>query len=148
MAMGLFTTRAFAQEVRGVETRRAIYEGEIYKLEYSNSRGNLTEFGTSSEYYGFEFTNLNSIPVSVSIEVYSKGSDSDRLIGTKEIVLESKEKYVYKDLTLKRYMEYYDSYHGSCRYANSDTENWNIAKKNGEYNANNYYVKYKAYKLQ
>lgn len=143
IVMSLFTTKLSAQEVRGVETRLATYEGKEYELGYKNSRDNWIVFGRSSEYLGFEFTNLNSIPVSVSVEIYYKGENSDRLIDTKEIVLKNKESYICKYPTIQKYE--YNSYRNS--YTKSDSENWEISAELGKSTANRYYTKYKAYKL-
>lgn len=96
MAICLFATNAFAQmqEVRGVETRRVVYNGPEYK-----------ESGyTYTEYYGFEFHNMNSVSVSVDIELYRRVTDTDSwgnkkqdiLIATKTIVLKPNEIYLYK----------------------------------------------------
>lgn len=148
--MGIFTTCVFAQEVRGIETRRAIYEGESYTLGYmyyGRYRDSWNEFGNSTEYYGFEFTNLNSIPVSVTIEVYAKGN-TDKMIDTKEIVLKSKEKYIHKYPQLKRYQDHYNNGTGSNVCSDSDEDKWKKCKEEGESYANGYYVKYKAFKLQ
>lgn len=152
--MGIFTTCVFAQEVRGIETRRAIYIGEKYELNYSYNYRSY-DFGSSVEYYGFEFTNLNSISVSVTIEVYEKGNP-DKMIDTKEIVLKSQEKYIHKYPILRKFIHRSDySYKtGDCwgndvfSSSDNDAERWKKANERGQYNANNFYVKYKAFKLQ
>lgn len=141
--------KMFAQEVRGVETKRAVYNGESYELHYTHY-GRINDvdytFGTSTEYYGFEFTNLNSIAVSVSIEVYNK---SGNLIDTKEIVLKSQESYIHKYPVIQKY---YDRYPGTTynvvNEEDSDAEKWSKCQAEGKNKANEYYVKYKAYKLQ
>ena len=124
---------ALAQEVRGVETKRTIYHGESYEVYHTAYSGNRRIDSEQTEYIGFMFTNLNSISVSVSIEVYRK--DNNQLIDTKDIVLKPNESYVHKypELTLYR------------RDIGNDME---YAKKLGQAEAERYYVKYKAYKLQ
>lgn len=102
-------------EVRGVETRRVIYDGPNYR-------------GMYTEYYGFEFSNRNSIPVSVSIELWynSRGYEDPKLVTTKDVVLDPGEKYILKQ------------------------ENNSVFRihDNNILNINDYYVKYKAYKLE
>lgn len=138
--------KMFAQEVRGVETKRAVYNGESYELRYRHYGRNGSDvytFGTSTEYYGFEFTNLNSIAVSVSIEVYNK---SGNLIDTKEIVLKSQESYIHKYPVIQKYYDYCDKF--VCDNDDSDADKWSKCQAEGKNKANEYYVKYKAYKLQ
>lgn len=132
--MSMCITNVFAQEVRGVETRRADYEGEYYTL-YRWGRNYDPEDGSSNKYIGFEFTNLNSIPVSVTIEVYSKGNP-DKMIDTKEIVLKSKESYIHKYPKIRKYQGVPDK-SGDMDYRESK----------GRAEAEKYYVTYKAYKL-
>lgn len=102
-------------EVRGVETRRVIYDGPNYR-------------GMYTEYYGFEFSNRNSIPVSVSIELWynSRGYEDPKLVTTKDVVLDPGEKYI-----LKQENNSFFWVHGS-----------------NSLEISNYYVKYKAYKLE
>ena len=112
----LAATDLFAQnEVRGVETRRVIYDGPNYRDMYT-------------EYYGFEFSNRNSIPVSVSIELWcnSSGYEDPILVTTKDVVLDPGEKYILKQ------------------------ENNSIfwVHDGNSLNISDYYVKYKAYKLE
>ena len=54
-------TNVNAQEVRGVETKLVKYHGSEYE-NYS---------GTSDLWFGYSFRNMNSIPVSVDIELYA-----------------------------------------------------------------------------
>lgn len=126
MAICLFATNAFAQmqEVRGVETRRVVYNGPEYK-KYSD---------TYTEYYGFEFHNMNSVSVSVDIELYLRETATDGwgnkkqdiLIATKTIVLKPNEIYLYKRESDCDFRVY-------CYYLGIDIDR--------------YYVTYKAYKL-
>lgn len=126
LTLSMFATSAFAQEVRGIETRRVTYQGPRYNC------------GSSYDtYYGFEFRNLNSIKVSVDIELYHQGEENnpDKLIDTKSIVLNPDETYVYKRESDKSFRKGYcddgyscaDGYHNDIHY---------------------FYVRYKAYKLQ
>ena len=76
-------------------------------------------------WFGYEFTNLNSIPVSVEVELYHKekggyGKEEFVVTATKSFVLKSGESYVFK-----KYEEGISTYEYHCEY----------------------YVKYKAYKL-
>ena len=112
----------YAQEVRGVETKTVCVfdcpeedNGQLWvRIEdvYDGSSGQLDEW-RNNHYYevdhwsnngrhcyhrvfpgiAHEFTNLNSIPVSVDAELYDiKGN----LLGSKSFVLKSKESYVWK----------------------------------------------------
>lgn len=116
-------------EVRGVETRRAIYDdGPEYGYDPSYYSGKPKKYST--EYYGFEFSNRNSIPVSVSIELWSREYEVPTLIATKEVVLDPGEKYILK-------------------HENSDA--FKLYSPNSDFKQtviNRYYVKYKAYKLE
>ena len=136
MAVGLFATNAFAQEVRGVETRRADYAGDEYYTLYCYGRNYNHEDGKSNLYIGFEFKNLNSISVSVTIEVYLKGNGGDKLIDTKDIVLKTHETYIHKFPKIKKYQGTPD---------NAGDNVYRAAE--GRREAEKYYVKYKAYKL-
>lgn len=103
-------------EVRGVETRRVIYDGPTYYRDMY------------TEYYGFEFSNRNSIPVSVSIELWRNSSEYEDpiLVTTKDVVLDPGEKYILKQEKNSIFWV-----HDSNSLKISD-----------------YYVKYKAYKLE
>lgn len=144
MAMGLFATKTFAQEVRGVETRLAEYEGDMYSVyAYPHVNANDTREFSFSTYYGFELTNKNSIPVSVSVEVYRRDEKEDRLVATKEIVLASGESYILKQPKLKKYND--DSrpnHHSVSSPVKSNLESY------GKSYADYFYVRYKAYILQ
>lgn len=123
LTLSMFAISAFAQEVRGIETRRVTYEGPQYE---EDGRWYTT-------YYGFEFHNLNSIKVSVDIELYKRNKyEPDKLIDTKSIVLNLDETYVYKR-------------EGDCTFRKGTHPDgisicWDYIQ--------DYYVKYKAYKLQ
>lgn len=108
------SANAFAQEVRGIETRRVEYTGPSY--------------GDYRTWYGFEFHNVNSIRVSVDIELHcSCGVGS--IVTTKTIVLEPDETYVFKHEDRRAFAR--DSVKHSC-----------------EDEIKNYYVTYKAFELQ
>lgn len=129
LTLSMFATSAFSQEVRGVETRRVTYEGPMYQ-HYDD---------WYNTYYGFEFHNLNSISVSVDIEIYLKSYETDnrgvpipdKLIDTKTIVLKPNETYVYK-------RENSNSFRKSDREDGYSLETPAISE---------FYVKYKAYKV-
>lgn len=120
---------AFAQnEVRGVETKISKYEGPRYRVT-----------GDHYLWFGYQFTNMNSIPVSVDVELYRSWYSSnyeDKLITTKTFVIEPKETYIWK-------FEHNDDFQVYCYDSGYDREKETI----GEYNYT-YYVRYKAYKLE
>lgn len=119
---------AFAQnEVRGVETKIAKYEGPRYN-------------GDCYLWFGYQFTNLNSIPVSVDVELYRKISrDDEELISTKSFVLKSKEIYIWKFEHNSDFRVYHDSWVAKTRMERNNP---------GEESNTKYYVRYKAYKLE
>lgn len=139
MAMSLFASNVFAQEVRGVSTRRVIYESDN---QYDADNG-----GKSGRYYGWEVTNNNSISISVDITLYQQGyeitssnglvtSVSPSVIKTQSITLKSKESYIFKNedmcaTRVDRQCPYISGYDNAAR--------WEIK---------HYYIEYKAYKLQ
>lgn len=116
MVMCMFSTNAFAQEkVRGIETKLVQYD-------YDNDR--------REGIYGIQFTNYNSISVSIAMELWKKGEEGsyyqrateDRIYLTKDIILKPNESYI-----------------------------WKINKYNCDgvlCGAGYYYYKYEAYKLQ
>ena len=122
MMLSMIAIDAMAQQVRGIETKRVVYNGVKYSYDYRNSE-------YSDEYYGWEFTNRNSIPVSVSIILKGKGNPDDYIVTTKEIVLNSKESYIFKPDPLVS--------SGDFR-----VHNW------GSGSISDYYVVYEAYKLE
>lgn len=122
------TVNVLAQEVHGVESKM-VCTGNCNP----NGSWDIWDVCSSCPYnyplFGYEFTNLNSISVSVEVELYHKEKVSSHgysdtydyiLIGTKSFVLKSGESYVFKK-----------SEDGIDKYENSSY----------------YYVKYKAYKL-
>ena len=122
MAMSLFATSAFAQlqEVRGIETRRVEYDGPSYKAFCGPS-------DYSTKYYGWEFHNLNSIKVSVDIELWVNYGLDKVKVATKTIVLKPNEKYIFKQEDISALKKH---------------------ELNINYTIEDYYIEYKAYKLQ
>lgn len=118
----------FAQEVRGIETRRVVYIGSSYDYWIEGYHRDYKE--QSTEWYGFEFKNLNSIAVSVDIELWRNWERKDTsLIATKSIVLQPGEKYIFKQE---------NDHFFQVKYYDDDDEKI----------IDFYYVKYKAFKLQ
>lgn len=117
-SMGI--SNVWGQEVRGVETKRVKYNGSQY--EYAPR-------SFSSEYYGWELHNANSISVAVDIELWKKIGDGERLEMTKSVVLKPSEKYIFK-------FEGYEVSHCNLSYYDYDS------------NIEDYYIKYKAFKLE
>lgn len=126
LVMGLFPSYTLAQEIRGIETRRVIYEGS--KSYYYN--------GEHNEYYGWEVTNRNSISLSVDIELWARSSNAyldngayvkapAEVIKTQTVVLKPGESYIFK-----REEHCSTKVHDKC-----------------EHSIDSYYLKYKAYKL-
>lgn len=140
--MSCVSIESFAQEVRGVETKVSIYYGPHYERRGDERR----------TWAAYAFTNANTFPVFVDAELYrSKSSDDNlvyiiaaavgsaqiidhsfpMLISTKSFVLNPGETYLWK---------HEQEYDGERYCFRSDSESWE--------NADKYFVKYKAYKLQ
>lgn len=136
--MSCVSIESFAQEVRGVETKVSIYDGPKYDGGYT--------------WAAYAFTNANTFPVFVDAELYrSKSSDRymynhvvessgvyhiidqsfPKLISTKSFILNPGETYLWK---------HEQESNGRYYCFRSGSESWG--------NADNYFVKYKAYKLQ
>lgn len=130
-------TNVNAQEVRGVETKLVKYHGSEYDYEsYSGSYA-----GTSDLWFGYSFRNMNSIPVSVDIELYADVKPDyfadqyvEKLLTTKTIVLEPGEEYIFKQESNSAMRVFLES-----REPRDAPYNWQ---------SENYRVTYKAYKLQ
>lgn len=121
-----FTTQLYAQnEVRGVETKVAKYKGSYYDV--GESRPN--------EWFGYSFTNMNSIPVSVDAELYESGSLTD----TKSFTLQPQESYIWK---FENNSDFKVKYSTSSMYSYRDTYH-ERSQPSGSY-----FIKYKAYKLE
>lgn len=116
---------AFAQnEVRGVETKVAKYEGRSYGNEYDKTL-----------WFGYSFTNMNSIPVSVDAELYQIADGEHHLVTTKSFTLKSGETYIWKFETNDDFKVY-------------DSERYKDEPSRFSYVSDiSYYIKYKAYKL-
>lgn len=124
--LGIATTQIYAQnEVRGVETKLVKY----YSIE------------KKTDYLGYEFYNMNSIPVSIDVELWMKKYDDDeyKVVETKTFVLDSKERYIWKHENLYDFSVNYEGWVGTAE-----------RKKPGQDRSKDtdYYVKYKAYKLE
>ena len=130
VATMMFAANVNAQEVHGVESKMVCTydcnpQGTWDKWEY----GGVKKY----PWFSYEFTNLNSIPVSVEVELYYEkqvrnGEYNFVLASTKSFVLKSGESYIFK--TSERGIDFYN---------NND---YYI-----QHNHKAYYVKYKAYKL-
>lgn len=126
--MCFISVSAIAQEVRGIETRRVIYDGPQYSCGYNCS---------STKYYGWEFTNRNSCTVSVDITLSHQGgafgnnydvtSIPAHIVKTQTVVLSAGETYIFK-------REEHQTTH----------VDYNLS----DYSISEYYIEYKAYKLQ
>lgn len=122
--MCFLSVSSIAQEVRGIETRRVIYDGPEYSCGYQCR---------STKYYGWEFTNRNSCMVSVDISLWSQAVANTyntipaSTVKTQSVILEPGETYVFKR-----------EEHCSTRVDDSFCD----------YPISSYYVEYKAYKLQ
>lgn len=131
-----------AQEIRGVEIKIITYKGD--------HRGEVCHWAA------FEFVNKNSIPVSVDAELFRSKPEYDkynqryssmpeqdnshiypRLISAQSFILQPGESYLWKHET----ESYYSTILESVKYAfRSGPDYWSEAQY--------YFVKYKAYKLQ
>lgn len=128
-----FTTQLYAQnEVRGVETKVVKYQGSYYDVGERQS----------NEWFGYSFTNMNSIPVSVDAELYEGGS----LTETKSFTLQPQESYIWKfehewdfQVTYAQFFSYGFSY----EYYKKTEPGYDP-----QTSARNYFIKYKAYKLE
>lgn len=125
--MSCVSIESFAQEVRGVETRIVIYEGSEYRGIY-NSDKNIYD-----RWAAFEFTNLNSITVSVDATLHHTKAG---VRSKKSFVLRPGESYRWK---------HEEESTSISNYSNSNFKVYNDSTWRYE---NYYYVEYKAYKLQ
>ena len=125
-ALICYAVTTFAQEVHGIESKMVC----TYDC---NPNGTWDGWGKRNysyehnPWFSYEFANLNSISVSVEVELYTKPSKeykdgaTPRLMSTKSFVLKQGESYVWKNGEDK----------GVDLYENHER----------------YFVKYKAYKL-
>lgn len=137
-AMISVSNLAFAQnEVRGVETKLVKYEGSEYNV--GGKYYNL--------WFGYQFLNLNSIPVSVDAELYVTNdyTNEQNLRDTKTFVIEPKETYIWKfeyGTDFKVYHYKYGYYSNGHMYTKAYP---GYVESNF---GNTYMIKYKAYKLE
>lgn len=130
--LAIFASNLCAQEVHGIEITRKIINEE------SNGRiGDLR--------FGYKITNMNSIPVSVEIELYHKECEDDiydhklykeELVETKIMTLKANESYMWEPTNA---LYGYRTPDGEIFYSSSRCRCYQ--------NAINCYVKYKAYKI-
>lgn len=119
------------QEVKGVETKLTTYNGREYK-EYKTGYNN--RYNTFTEWFGFSFYNMNSIPVSVEAElhrIYNNQGRHDEVIDVKTFNLKPGEEYIWKQENNSNFkvISYYDG------------------RRRSKPDGGEYYVKYKAYKI-
>ena len=144
----LISMNTTAQEIRGVETTIVTYEGKNHE-------------GVECYWAAFEFVNKNSISVSVDAELFRSKPNEEtyerqysyagtvpkqdnshiypRLISAKSFVLQPGESYLWKHETEQYY---------SKTGRDEKCTNAFISRKEYWPDAQNYFVKYKAYKLQ
>ena len=128
VVMSFISIEAFAQEVRGVETRIVIYKGSEYRYNFSSDKNIYDRWAA------FEFTNLNSITVSVDATLHHTKAG---VRSKKSFVLQPGESYRWKHEN--------ESASINNGYSNSTFKVYNDSTWEYE---NYYYVEYKAYKLQ
>ena len=122
------------QEVKGIETKLTTYNGSEYRY-----------YNGSSDYYewfGYSFYNMNSIPVSVEVELHEVSKNGDNVIDVKTFNLQSKEEYVLK------FENRFEDHHRNYPFAvYIDRKAPEATRYNAGYIECSYYVKYKAYKI-
>ena len=126
-------------EVKGVETKLAVYDGSEYEVTACNDYGHsFTKHST--KWFGYSFYNMNSIPVSVEAELYEQ--ETGKLVTTKTFNLKSNETYIWKHESKHYFQVNWVASGFGCN-------EWTDSKKApGKYNSSDeYYVKYKAYKI-
>lgn len=121
--MSLISIEAFAQEVRGVETRIVIYEGPKYVDRFNR---------WYNRWAAFEFTNLNSITVSVDATLHHTEAG---VRSKKSFVLQPGESYRWK-------------HEKECTALGANDTTFKAYDDRTWYHEQYYYVEYKAYKLQ
>lgn len=113
------------QEVKGVETKLTTY------------------YNGSSTWFGYSFYNMNSIPVSVEVELHESSQAHDRVIEVKTFNLQPKEEYVWK--FEGKFWNNRTEYPFRCYDGRKAPEN--EVYINERWLDCSYYVKYKAYKI-
>lgn len=123
--MCLFLTSAstcVAQtEVKGVTSRRVIYDGPKYEYDWSS----YSKYST--KYYGWEITNHTKETVHVEIELWCQSYPNNKIVKSQDVVLNPGESYIFK-------REEHD-----CSHVNRYSMDFPIT---------DYYIKTKAYKLE
>ena len=135
--MSSITSFAQLSEVKGVETKIAIYDDQEY--DYYNAKSG--DYAYSTEWFGFSFYNMNSIAVSVEAELYYAG----KLVDTKAFSLASKETYIWKQKHNSDFQVYHDYESSNSSKAKKEVPAY--YDRGGAINGSTYYVKYKAYKI-
>ena len=125
------SVKTYGQEVHGVETKLTKYSGP--------------EYGSKNLWFGYSFTNMNSIPVSIDAELYeiTRTREDGKIVSTKSFTLKSGETYIWKFENNSDFTVYDVHYNYNGRKYYSE-------KKEPKYTNNvysGYFIKYKAYKL-
>ena len=133
-----FASSTFAQEVRGVESKLVVYDGPEYE-EITDTRRGSPVYSTYTEWIGYSFLNMNSIPVSVDVELYEREekAGTTTLISTKSFVLQANESYIWK-------------HENNISFRARDGERIKAEpyyNPSYSYSRYKYFIKYKAYKL-
>jgi hypothetical protein len=114
------------QEVKGVETKLTTY------------------YNGSSNWFGYSFYNMNSIPVSVEVELHEiSEKNGDNVIDVKTFNLQPKEEYVLK--FENRFESIYNYEYPFAVYTRKEEPY--VYRGNTSADKCSYYVKYKAYKI-
>ena len=113
------------QEVKGVETKLTTY------------------YNGSSNWFGYSFYNMNSIPVSIEAELHEVSEKGDKVIDVKTFNLQPKEEYVLK--FENRFKDDGDRYPFAV-YSNREAP-YAVRRYDIGVRDCSYYVKYKAYKI-
>lgn len=142
--LGMTAVDVSAQnEVRGVETKLVKYNGRDYSItDYFKEKTKVVDL-----WFGYSFYNMNSIPVSVDVELYKRYYNkeysryTEDLVNTKTFVLKSGESYIWKHENDYNFTVYGHIEDGEEVPKYEPGPKYN----NGEIS---YYIKYKAYKLE
>lgn len=123
------SVKTYGQEVHGVETKLTKYSG--------------SEYGSKNLWFGYSFTNMNSIPVSIDAELYETRTREDgKIVSTKSFTLKSGETYIWKFENNSDFRVYNVDYNnGRAYYSEKEKPKYTYNVYSG------YFIKYKAYKL-
>lgn len=119
------------QEVKGVETK-------------------LTTYYNGRAWFGYSFYNMNSIPVSVEVELHEVSeTNGDNVIDVKTFNLQPKEEYVLKFENRFQGVDYEYPFAVYTKYDKRKEEPYVYRLYRGNLSSDkcSYYVKYKAYKI-